>query len=488
MTSTDEKAYIDGYAYDIFISYAHIDNQALFHEKYGWIEEFYNELNLLLTRRIGEAGAIKIWWDNKKLDGSMEFNSYIDKSIRQSAIIICLTSPAYLKSQYCQKELQTFYDKAMTEPDGLYLNDRSRIINVLLNNIPYTKWPKELIGTTGFKFNDAKEADNYGDPYDVTSPEFRNCLKGLRDAIIKLIDEFKTKEQPVAYKNKFSIFFGDVSDTLRQLKKKTVVELKALDFDVVSDVPPPYEELEHESCVKEKLKQAQLSVHLLDQYPGREIEGKESIWYPQKQTVLSLECPQPQLIWTPLELKLDDVEEEDYKHFLQNLETEKPSNKSIRLIHGIRSELTKQIIDISSTLQTAEIKPSKERITVLLDTHYDDQLYALEISKQLIEKGIQPYINPEEDDPKKNIIILEDRISQVSKLVFFYGKVSYHWVAERIKSALQFIVSNKYPEKGFCIYMLPTHKDAGDLSSFENWYVPIKIVDNSDSLQQFLKS
>src|SRR4051812_15891026 len=113
MTSTNEKAYIDGYAYDIFISYAHIDNQVLFHEEYGWIEEFYHELNLLLTRRIGEAGAIKIWWDNKKLDGSMEFNSYIDKSIRQSAIIICLTSPAYLKSQYCQKELQTFYDKAL---------------------------------------------------------------------------------------------------------------------------------------------------------------------------------------------------------------------------------------------------------------------------------------------------------------------------------------------------------------------------------------
>jgi hypothetical protein len=487
MASTNGDAYINGYAYDIFISYAHIDNQALFHEQYGWIEEFYNELNLLLIRRIGEAGAIKIWWDNKKLDGSMEFNSYIDKSIQQSAIIICLTSPAYLKSQYCQKELQTFYNKALLEPVGLYLNDRSRILNVLLNNIPYTKWPKELIGTTGFKFNDATEADNYGDPYDITSIGFKNNLKALRDAIIKLMEEFKANEQPVV-KDKFTIFFGDVSDSLRQLKKRTIAELKAQKLEVVSDIPPPYEELEHESCVKEKLKQAKLSVHLLDQYPGREIEGNETVGYPQRQTLLSLGCPQAQLIWTPLEMNLEDVEEQDYKHFLQNLETDKPSNKDIRIIHGIKSELTRQIVDISSTLKTEGIKPTKERITVLLDTHYDDQLLALEISKQLIESGIQPYINPEDDDPKKNIIMLEDRISQVSKLVFFYGKVSYHWVAERIKSALQFIVSKKYPDKDFCIYMLPTHTDRGDLSSFNDWYVPIKIVDNSDALQQFLKS
>src|SRR3954454_2046977 len=99
MAFTNEKAaYIKGYTYDIFISYAHLDNQKVFHEEYGWIEDFYNELSPLLSRRIGISNAIKFWWDNKKLDGGMEFDNYIEESIQRSAIMICLTSPAYLQS------------------------------------------------------------------------------------------------------------------------------------------------------------------------------------------------------------------------------------------------------------------------------------------------------------------------------------------------------------------------------------------------------
>src|SRR5690349_19843428 len=105
-------AYIEGYTYDIFISYAHLDNQKIFHEAQGWIEEFYTQLNMLMTRRIGKANTIKFWWDNKKLDGSMVFDDFIDESIQQSAIMICLVSPAYLQSEYCSKELKSFYDKA----------------------------------------------------------------------------------------------------------------------------------------------------------------------------------------------------------------------------------------------------------------------------------------------------------------------------------------------------------------------------------------
>ncbi len=340
-------AYINGYTYDIFISYAHLDNLILFHESQGWIEEFFTELNLLLSRRIGQAETIKFWWDNKKLDGSMEFNPYIDESIRKSAIMICLLSPAYLQSQYCKKELQTFYSKAVAEPAGLHLNNRSRIINVLLNNIPFTQWPSELNGATGFKFNDAKEKEDFGDAFETNSADFKNCLKGLREAIIKLMDEFKNTGQPVC-DNKFTIFFGDVSDSLQKLKKRTIAELKNHDFEIITDIPPPYEKQEHENLVKEKIKKANLLVHLLDQLPGTEIKGEDNAWYPHQQTLLSLDCPQTKLIWTPTDMDMEDMEDDEYKQFLQNLDNGGMSDKNVKYIRGIKSELTQQIIDISA--------------------------------------------------------------------------------------------------------------------------------------------
>ncbi len=55
-------------------------------------------------------GEVKIWWDNKRLDGSKLFDESIKEGIEKSAVIVCLTSPAYLNSDYCCKELELFYN------------------------------------------------------------------------------------------------------------------------------------------------------------------------------------------------------------------------------------------------------------------------------------------------------------------------------------------------------------------------------------------
>src|SRR6476660_172631 len=131
---------IKGYAYDIFISYAHVDNIEFPGQTDGWIEKFYKNLHLLLAKRLGRMDMVKIWWDNKKLDGSIMFNDSIQEGIKQSAIMICLLSPGYLASEYCKKELELFYKKGQTETVGLKVNNRSRVLNVLLNNIPFPEW------------------------------------------------------------------------------------------------------------------------------------------------------------------------------------------------------------------------------------------------------------------------------------------------------------------------------------------------------------
>ena len=102
-------AYIKGYTYDIFISYAHVDNLPTSWESVGWIEKFYKDFDTLLTRRTGRPGIINIWWDNRKLDGSVMFDDFIEEGIKQSAILICLNSPSYKASDYCKKELHSFY-------------------------------------------------------------------------------------------------------------------------------------------------------------------------------------------------------------------------------------------------------------------------------------------------------------------------------------------------------------------------------------------
>src|SRR5262245_41801885 len=106
-------AYLSSFDYDIFISYAHVDNVVPRGAR-GWVERFQEELEIELSRRMGRVGAAKIWWD-KDLDGSQIFNETIRQTITQSALFIALTSSGYLKSDYCMKELDWFCEKAEKE-------------------------------------------------------------------------------------------------------------------------------------------------------------------------------------------------------------------------------------------------------------------------------------------------------------------------------------------------------------------------------------
>jgi hypothetical protein len=499
-------ASIKDFTYDIFISYAHVDNAPTSWENLGWIEKFYKDLETLLTRRIGRPGVIKIWWDSKKLDGSVVFDDSIQKGIQQSAIMICLNSPSYKSSTYCKQELELFYNKAQQDKFGLKVADRSRILNVLLYNIPYSDWPSELGGTTGFAFHDAKDEEDFGDPLDASSPEFKNKLQDLRDAIIKIINAFPKEEQNIAtqddekedqtiIKEGFTIYMAEVPDSLRTIRKRTIAELEKKGYNLLYGVPPPEEAVAHEEKVKKELSVADLSVHLLDQYPGREIDGKADEWYPQKQTEIGLQFAKSQMIWVPAETDIALIEEENYKTFLQRLEQGKSAGKSFEYIRGSKSTLSQEIADLAKQVKLLQQKQTaKEKISVLLDTHFNDQIYALDLSKTLLQNQIQPFINPQEDDPRKNLNILAERVRQVSKLIFFYGQVSKDWVMERMSAALQLIITNNYAIDDFYIYMAPPHKEPNEISLRQR-FLKVSVIDSSNnaqldniSLQQFVRN
>ncbi|MEP7168620.1 MAG: toll/interleukin-1 receptor domain-containing protein [Bacteroidota bacterium] len=484
-------ALIPGFDYDIFISYSHVDNAVLDGQTDGWIEQFYKNLNLMLAKRFGRMDMVKIWWDNRKINGNTVFNDSIKKGINESAILLCFTSNGYLKSEYCMQELDTFYKKAQSEKTGLKVADRSRIINVLMNNIPFKEWPTELSGTSGFPFHDAKEAEDFGDPIETASTEFKNQMQNLRDAVWHLLTDFPKEQiavvtqpdvKPVENKEAFTIYIGEVADTLRTPRKRVITELEKKGFKVVTGIPPPDEAAAHEQSTKEALQNSHLAIHLLDELPGREIVGTPEIGYPQKQTELSLQSGKSQMIWMPAETDFNNIEDEKYKLFLQGLETGKASEKSYEFIRGSKSTLAQEIIDFADQLKAQQLqkKSEKGKLSVLLDTHYNDQLYALDLSKTLLENQIQPFINPQEDDPRKNINLLGERISQVKKLIFLYGSVSKEWVLERMSAALQLIITNNYPIEDFFIYMAPPHKEANDIS-IKQKFLKVNVIDSSNN-------
>ena len=183
-------AFLSKFKFDIFVSYAHRDNRVpggkKKSRKKGWIVQFHEFLDVKLKQRLGDD-RLKIWWDDRKLDGGLEFDTEIQEAINESAIFLALTSRSYLNSDYCKLELQTFYEKAQRESLQLSVNNRPRILNLRLYNVPFSEWPEIYPRTPGFEFFEAKDVDEFGRPTDPDSKLYEDQGYYLIDAIDKLM-------------------------------------------------------------------------------------------------------------------------------------------------------------------------------------------------------------------------------------------------------------------------------------------------------------
>ncbi len=229
-------AYIDGYDYDIFISYSHDDNFELEGKK-GWVTAFYEILQPMLEYKRHLKG-IKISIDFD-LDGNTLFNKAIEDRISRSALFFVIHSNGHKRSEYCQKELNWFHQHHKHRPGGL----ESRLFNLLINNIKKDEWPIALSqdggSTSGFVFHNAKNDEEYGDPIDPTmvNESFKLQMLKLVDATKKTLDNIQKENSTAPVRASASHSGkersplpkfkgdGDVEDILRSLTERVISEI-----------------------------------------------------------------------------------------------------------------------------------------------------------------------------------------------------------------------------------------------------------------------
>jgi hypothetical protein len=147
-------------------------------------------------------------------------------------------------------------------------------------------------------------------------------------------------------------------------------------------------------------------------------------------------------------------------------------------VRSTKADLLPQILEKLAQLQTAQTVTSAATPAVLLDSHIKDLAPAAELNNFLAENRITTYLNPQEDDPNKNMDKLEHRLGQVSTLMILFGSVSAEWVRQRLGAALQLSVIRPLTIKAFCVVAVPPEKKSQELD-FHVGQIPITTIDNS---------
>ena len=95
-------AYVPDYDHDVFVSYAHLDDQG----ESAWVTNLVRHLDTEVRQRLGTKD-LRIWMDHS-LDGNRPLTSEIMQTIRRSATLFVIMSPSYIASEWCVSERNAF--------------------------------------------------------------------------------------------------------------------------------------------------------------------------------------------------------------------------------------------------------------------------------------------------------------------------------------------------------------------------------------------
>jgi hypothetical protein len=462
-------AFVPGFEFDIFVSYSHVDNLPV--EGLRWVEKFHDRLQVELCRREGTYD-IRIWRDGE-LDGNQKFDRTLQTKLEKSAVLLCLHSPGYQKSDYCTRERDWFEGAHRKQ---LLVGDRSRIFNVLLFDMPHSRWPDAFQGDSGFPFFQVDRPENEGFPLEIRGDIFGERLHRLTGALLTTLHALRDAKVPPPVagpatapepkEQRGRLFFAKVSDSLAARKKRVMSELAGEGFEVLEAAPPPFENPAHDETVEQRIKQTDLAIHLLDGFPGGQIPG-EPKGYIQRQAEIGRSARTPQLIWIPKDLALDDQPDEDepeeraYRSFVRELESGSRSAE-YDFIRGSPSEITHEILNRLARPKTPPPAVSSQK-SVLLDFHPKDEPYFYNVYQYLDEHGIQAKLNRAVDDSRGSVSRFEEQLEQVNALIVFFGNVARDWVLERVIAAARTTALRRYPVKAFGIYVAPPRKAEGGM-------------------------
>ena len=396
---------------DIFISYAHIDDQTLKEGEKGWVAGFHRALELRLAQLLGERPRI---WRDQKLQGNDVFGDEIVDQFPKTALLVSILSPRYTKSEWCTKEVNEFYEVAK-KGIGTTIANKSRIFKVIKTPIGLDTQPEQMKDTLGYEFyrvdpetgRPRELSQRYGDELeeaywarlDDLAHDISDLLEKVKETgegeqEISHSDSSSEPEQPVTSpsppKNEkeqppVTVYLAESSYDIREQRDSIKRELQEFGYKVVPQEPLSPVEDEYKKAVNDLLVQSDVAVHMVGNSYGMIPEGAgSSVIALQNElaAVKSKERRLPRIIWLPPDIAAKD---ERQQTFVKQVQTDSTAQEGAELFQTSVEDLKDAIHEQIEQLGQPE-KPLLSTI-YLGATTYPMRTLREDLKKQLQEQG-----------------------------------------------------------------------------------------------------
>lgn len=441
------------YNIDLFISYAHIDNQPVSASESGWISRFHASLDTFLSMRLGKS--VRIWRDDK-LTGNDRFADEIVRQFDRTAMLLSVVTPRYLNSEWCTREVNEFCQRASSR---LLVDEKARVFKVIKTpvdcEVQLPTIMQEMLGYEFFVFEDGvpMELDAlYGQQY---GQDFNRQISKLAFEMAALLKRMESEPNSIATPGvdttalveteKPIVYLAECTFDIKPHRDILETQLTCLGYQVLPDRHLPRDEAAYIDEVSTLLQRCDVSVHLIGQKYGAVPDGPSDISTTVLQNRLAAERSRAgklqRLIWLDSQTQIDDVKQQDFVEELLNdsdaqhgadlltgdIETLKSVLQSLldRVEH---SAMQTEALN-SSTLALTETAhtPSAEEQSVYLICTEQDRKATVPLRKYLLEHNISVAMPAFKGDAAEVRKINQQLLVNSTTVIVFYGQGEELW-------------------------------------------------------------
>ena len=485
--------YLSNFDEDLFISYAHNDDDVYAQESLGWVTRLHQDLEQRVRSYIGSN--INVWRDNEIRNNDV-FANKIFKRLVKTATFLSILSPSFIRSEWCARECDAFAGHAQKDIGILIDEERSRIFKVEKMPVQRSSLPPTMQGTKTYRFYEPNPADPtrlrelrplLGDVY--YRRYFEQMDELAKDIAALLFDMAKAQslEGIDSHANRISVYVAettsDLDDKLGELRR----DLTDRGYRVLPVGDLPYRSKAYKDAVRDCLKQASLSIHLIGAEYGFVPEGETKSNVCIQHDLAMERGMDPsffRLVWSPSESFSADLRQQD---FVNQLYGETALHRGSDLLTGHIEELKTIIHEklggfrtlqqheprhqnaVARQQSTHSVRSPDEPVRIYVVCDPDDRKSTAlsELRRYLLSQGYEPMFpkngEKEENGEKEggDLQVHIDNLSLCDACLIYYGEGQPEWFEQKLRDLRKYLRGRQPPVVAKAIYIAPpstTHK------------------------------
>jgi len=420
---------------DLFISYTHTDNFTLSESQRGWVAKFHRAVEVRLTQLLGRASSV--FYDETVMTGTSALTPTIKKEVGASKILVSILSPGYLKSEWCNTELELFAEAA-SHQGGLFVDTQSRIVKAIKLPVDreLQKQAKvDLSDVLGYEFY---RQDPGGGPleFDIDADsasrlEFTKRVNTLAyhvcEILKKLGDEGAARDVVAPNSGKV-VYLAETSADLADVSARLRRTLAQYGHAVLPVSPYPYGRA-YEELAKTDLAKADVCVHMIGSSYGPEREQRSilELQYDLAGEEMQRRPHLARLVWSAPNVVPD---EERQAAFVRRL-----SDEAALMV----TPFEKLKVAVLSALQPAEVEvarapdqPATSSPTIYLVWDASDSENVKALDNWLYEQNYEllyPIFAGKEADIRQHD---ERCLVECDAVLLYWGAAPAYWLPQRV--------------------------------------------------------